>query len=230
MKFIYFLIWFSTSIHLFAQNNTQWAEQLYANKEFEKAKTQLNLYLEKQPNDSQANILLGKVYGQLNQWDLAAQTFKNLLNKQPDQADLHYYYGAALAMQAKNGSKLKALTKLNAIEHAFSESLVLNPKHIDAHWAFVTYYTELPGIVGGSLNKAKSYAKNLVTISPVDGHLAYGYIYEYEKNYIEAEKHFVKAHKIGNSKTTYKKLYDLYLNKLKNTQKAEQLQVEFNSK
>ena len=39
-----------------------------------------------------------------------------------------------------------------------------------------------------------------------------------------------KAHEIGNSKTTFEKLYDLYLNKLKDKAKANKLKEQFENK
>lgn len=67
----------------------------------------------------------------------------------------------------------------------------------------------------------------MFTISKVDGYLAYGYIDEYFKRFQMAEKNYLQAYKIGNSKTTFEKLYNLYIYKLKNTTKANQLKAEF---
>ncbi|GAK75276.1 TPR repeat precursor [Nonlabens ulvanivorans] len=70
--------------------------------------------------------------------------------------------------------------------------------------ALVQLYCELPGIVGGSLRTSRKYADELLKISPVDGHLAQGYIEEYDKEYRAAEKCYKKAIEIGGSLTTYK--------------------------
>ena len=76
-------------------------------------------------------------------------------------------------------------------------------------------YLELPGIIGGSEKKAQKYADELMVLSKVNGFLAKGYIDVYFKRYAKAEGNYKKAHEIGNSKITFEKLYDLYLNKLK---------------
>ena len=62
-----------------------------------------------------------------------------------------------------------------------------------------------------------------MAISPVEGNLANGYIAEYFKRYSEAEKFYSKAYEIGKSSKTYQKLYDLYKNKMKLKDKAENL-------
>ena len=66
-----------------------------------------------------------------------------------------------------------------------------------------------------------------MNLSKVDGYLAKGYIDVYFERYSKAETNYKKAHEIGNSNTTYEKLYDLYLNKMKNKTKANQLKQEF---
>ena len=78
----------------------------------------------------------------------------------------------------------------------------------------------MPAIVGGSEKKAAKSAEELLAISKVDGYLSKGYIDVYYKRYKAAEVHLLKAHQIGKSAITYSKLYDLYLNKLKNKSKA----------
>lgn len=213
----------------FGQESLSLAERFYNQKDYDQAKKQLQEIIKVNPQNEKAQILLGKVYGHLNQWELSVAQFKEIKDRKPQLADFQYLYGGALAMYAKNTSKFNALSKLSDIENSFLNAIKLNPKHIEAHWALVTYYTELPGIVGGSLKKAKSYAEALKQFSPVDGYLAYGYIYEYDKDYKSAEKYYLEAHKIGNSKTTFQKLYNLYLNKLKDTKKAQNLVQQFNS-
>ena len=52
----------------------------------------------------------------------------------------------------------------------------------------------------------------------------------YFSRYTKAEINYKKAHEIGNSKTTFEKLYDLYLNKLKDKTKAYKLKQEFENK
>jgi hypothetical protein len=116
---------------------------------------------------------------------------------------------------------------IDEVENAFLTAAKLDPKHVESRWALVMLYIELPGIVGGSEKKANKYADELMQISKVDGYLSKGYIDEYFERYIQAEKNYLKAHEIGNSKTTFKKLYNLYLNKLKNKAKANQLKEQF---
>ena len=118
-------------------------------------------------------------------------------------------------MKAKESNKFKALGLIDEVEEAFLTAAKLDSKHIETRWALVMLYLELPGIIGGSEKKAQKYADELTVISKVNGFLAKGYIDIYFKRYVKAESYYKKAHEIGNSKITFEKLYDLYLNKLK---------------
>jgi tetratricopeptide (TPR) repeat protein len=77
---------------------------------------------------------------------------------------------------------------------------------------------KLPGIVGGSTKKALKYADELEKLSPVDGYLAKGFIYDYNNDFQTSEKFYKQAVAIGGSVTCYQNLIDLYV---KNNQKEK---------
>jgi hypothetical protein len=133
-------------------------------------------------------------------------------------------------MKAKESNKFKALGMIDEVEESFLTAAKLDAKHVETRWALVMLYIELPAIIGGSEKKAQKYANELMTLSKVDGYLAKGYIDVYFSRYTNAESNYKKAHEIGNSKTTFEKLYDLYLNKLKDKSKANKLKLEFENK
>lgn len=148
----------------------------------------------------------------------------------PKNANYHYKYGGSLGMKAKSINKFKALALIDDIKLAFETAAKLDDKHLDVRWALVMFYVELPSIVGGSEKKSRIYADELLALSKVDGYLAFGYIDSYFKRYELAEKHYIKAHDLGQSQTTFEKLYDLYLNKMKNKNKAQELYKTFHKK
>ncbi len=151
-------------------------------------------------------------------WEAAAEAYQKLIAKNPNTARYHYKYGGALAMVAQSANKFKALTLINDIRGAFEKTIEIEPTHIEARWALIEYYIQLPAIVGGSEEKALSYAVQLSRLSPVDGHLANGHIAEFFKKYQSAEQHYKKAIAVGKSKTCYQKLANLY-NKMNQPEK-----------
>ncbi len=130
-------------------------------------------------------------------------------------------------MRAMEVNKLKALGMVGDMKEAFEKAIILNPKHIPARWALIEIYLQLPGFLGGSESRALEYSNELMQISSVDGYLSRGRIDEYFKRYTSAEKNYMKANEIGKSKITFQKLYNLYLNKLKDPKKAQELKRKF---
>ncbi len=213
---------------MFSQSNFEKAEKLYAENKLSEAKKLFDDYLKTNPNHSKAIEYLGDIAGKEQKWDEAITYYKKLKTKYPSTANYHYKYGGAMGMKAKSVNKFKALGMIDDIETAFLTASKLDAKHIDTRWALVMLYIELPAIVGGSETKAQKYATELMNLSKVDGYLAKGYIDVYFERYSKAETNYKKAHEIGNSNTTYQKLYDLYLNKMKDNTKANQLKNQFN--
>jgi tetratricopeptide (TPR) repeat protein len=218
------------SFSAFSQSNFEKAEKLYAQKKYYDAEKVFKEHLKTQPNHAKTLEYLGDIAGHQKKWDEAIIHYKKLKNSFPKAANYWYKYGGALGMKAKESNKFKALGMIDEVEESFLTAAKLDAKHVETRWALVMLYIELPAIIGGSEKKAQKYANELMTLSKVDGYLAKGYIDVYFSRYTNAESNYKKAHEIGNSKTTFEKLYDLYLNKLKDKSKANKLKLEFENK
>ena len=226
IKILFFVISFQTM----GETNFEKAEKLYRLEKYAQAKVLFESYLKENPNDYKTIEYLGDIAGHQMNWDEAIKDYKILKVTFPKSANYWYKYGGALGMKAKSVNKFKALGMINEVENSFLTAARLDPKHIDSRWALVMLYIELPGIVGGSEKKAQKYADELMVLSKVDGFLAKGYIDEYFERYNKAEANYIKAHEIGHSKTTFQKLYNLYLNKIKDKAKANKLKEQFENK
>ena len=218
------------SLIAFSQSNFEKGEKLFVQKKYNEAKQLFQDYLKSHPNHSKTIEYLGDIAGHQKKWDEAIDNYKKLKTSFPKIANYWYKYGGALGMKAKESNKFKALGMIDEVEESFLTAAKLDSKHIETRWALVMLYVELPAIIGGSEKKSQKYADELMILSKVDGYLAKGYIDIYFKRYTKAEINYKKAHEIGNSKTTFEKLYDLYLNKLKDKAKANKLKLEFENK
>lgn len=212
---------------MMAETDFDKAEKLYKQEKFDQAKVLFESYLKTNPTSYKTVEYLGDIAGHQKKWDEAIKHYKILKLQFPKTANYFYKFGGAMGMKAKSVNKFKALAMIDEIESSFLTAARLDSKHVESRWALVMLYIELPGIVGGSEKKAVKYADELMELSKVDGYLAKGYIDEYFNRYKKAEVYYLKAHEIGNSKTTFQKLYSLYLNKLKDKTKASKLKQQF---
>lgn len=215
------------SLQLMSNSDFEKAEKLFQQNKFVEAQLLFEKYLKENPTHTKTLEYLGDIAGANKNWDKAIMYYQKIKIQYPLNANYHYKYGGVLGMKAKEINKFKALSLLDDVEESFLTAAKLDPKHIDTRWALVILYIELPGIVGGSETKALKYADELMKLSKVDGYMAKGYIDEYFNRYSKAEINYKKAHEIGNSKTTFQKLYDLYLKKMKQPQKAAELKKQF---
>lgn len=196
---------------IFGQIDFAKIETMIAGQQYNKAENVLRDYLLTHPKNTKGIELLGDIYGHQKNWDAAIAQYHSLVLDHPDIANYHYKYGGALGMKALSISKIKALGIIGDVKTAFITASELDPNHIEVRWALVELYMQLPGIIGGSKTKALHYANELENLSVVDGYLAKGYIYEYDKEWIAAEKCYKQAIAEGGSLVCYGKLTHLYL-------------------
>lgn len=195
---------------IFSQSAMDDVEQLFKQKEFIKAEQVMTGYVSKNPKDLKGVELLGDAYGHQKKWDDAIGQYQRLVDRDANNANYHYKLGGSLGMKALSVSKLKALGLIGDIKNSFLKAAALDSKHIDARWALVELYMQLPGIVGGSKKKSLKYANELQLLSRVDGYLAKGYIFEYDDEPKLAENYYKKAIKVGGSLACFEKLTNLY--------------------
>ncbi|MGC6429542.1 MAG: tetratricopeptide repeat protein [Jejuia sp.] len=193
----------------FSQQELDEAKNLMENKQVEKAQNVILKFLDENPKDLKAIELLGDTYAIQKEWDKAKVEFEKLIEANPNIANYHYKYGGMLGMKALD-NKLKAIGLIGDIKKSFTKAAELDKNHIEARWALVEFYMQLPGIFGGSNTKALKYAEELEAISKVDGYLAKGYIYEYDDEPEHAEKYYKMAIMEGGSLTCFSKLSDFY--------------------
>lgn len=194
----------------FAQTSFERAENLFLKEEFSKAKPLFESYLDENPNHPKTMEYLGDVAGYAKDWDTAIHFYEQLVEMDETNANYHFKAGGAMGMKALEISRIRALSYIGDIRRYFEKAAWLDPNHIDTRWALVEFYIQLPGIIGGSEKKAIKYANQLAKISPVDGHLANGYIAEYSKRPQDAEQFYKNAIAVGGSMHTYEKLTNLY--------------------
>jgi tetratricopeptide (TPR) repeat protein len=220
MKKILFALLFLTGTVVYGQSAFAKAEQLYRAEKYDKALFSFSKLYEQDSTDLNVVERLGDIAGHKKDFETAMNYYKLLLEIKPKDAHYNFKYGGAMGLYAKGCSKLKALSMLDDIKMYLKRAARLDSNHIESRHALSQLYCELPGIVGGSIMKSRSYAVELLKLSPVDGHLAHGFIDEYEEDYGKAIASYSKAVETGGSLVTYRKLAAVYEDKLKNYEKA----------
>ena len=210
-QFLTFLLLFPLLI--WSQSNFNKAEKLFESGKYNQAQPIFESFLKENPSHLKTIEYLGDIAGHQKSWDKAIVYYKKLKQLKPSEANYYYKYGGALGMKAKESNKFKALGMIGEVKESFEKAIELNPKHIEARWALVMIYIQLPGIVGGSETKAIKYSNELLKLSPVDGYLSRGQIDEHFKRYSAAEQQYKRAIAAGSTKIGGQMLANLYKNK-----------------
>jgi tetratricopeptide (TPR) repeat protein len=210
---------------ILAQANFDKGEKLFKEGKYEQAQRVFESFLKENPNHFKTIEYLGDIAGHQKSWDKAILYYKKLKQLKPSEANYYFKYGGALGMKAKESNKFKALGMIGEVKGSFEKAIELNPKHIEARWALVIIYIQLPGIVGGSETKAIKYSNELLKLSPVDGFLSRGQIEEYFERYTAAEEQYKKAIAAGSTKVGVQMLANLYKNKMNQPEKATKIKI-----
>jgi tetratricopeptide (TPR) repeat protein len=199
---------------VWSQSNYSKAEKLFEVKKYDEAQPLFESFLKDNPSHLKTLEYLGDIAGHNKSWDKAIVYYQKLKQLKPSEANYFFKYGGVLGMKAKESNKFKALGMIGEVKESFEKAIELNPKHIEARWALVTIYIQLPGFVGGSESKAIKYSNELLKLSPIDGYLSRGQIDEHFKRYPAAEQQYKKAIAAGSTKVGGQMLASLYKNKM----------------
>jgi tetratricopeptide (TPR) repeat protein len=202
---------------MWSQSNFSKAEKLFEAGKYDQAQPLFESFLKENPSHLNTLEYLGDIAGHGKSWDKAIVYYRKLKQLKPSEANYYFKYGGVLGMKARESNKFKALGMIGEVKESFEKAIELNPKHIEARWALVMIYIQLPGFVGGSESKAIKYSNELLKLSPVDGYLSRGQIEEHFKRYTAAEQQYKKAIDAGSTKLGGQMLANLYKNKMKKT-------------
>ena len=101
----------------------------------------------------------------------AQEEFETLIEQRPEDANAHYWLGAAAGSLAANVSLFKAAGYARTVKKSFERAIELDPRHIEAHEGLVSFYLQAPRVAGGSKKKAAVIAQQLASFAPVQGGL-----------------------------------------------------------
>jgi len=205
MKKLFFAFALFTGLGCFSQPSFKEIHSALDQGKHETAKKLLQNRISKNPDDAVATAYLGDIAGFDKDWDAAISLYKSLANEYPDSVDYNFKYGAVLGMKALSVSKLQSVIYVSDIKTYLEKAVKLDPEHVEARRVLVELYVKLPGIIGGSISKAKTYADELKGLNKVDFYLAQAFIVNEDEGPEEAAPLFKKAIEVHLQLPSHKK-------------------------
>ena len=108
--------------------------------------------------------------------------------KTPQVAACHYGVGALTGMQIMSQGAMKAAFGIGSIRDSFVKALEIDPAFTPARGALVQYYLMVPGLMGGSVSKARDIAKAESQRAPEYGKVLDATILAYQDKPADAER------------------------------------------
>jgi tetratricopeptide (TPR) repeat protein len=125
--------------------------------------------------------------------DQAAKLFEQAVAAKPSSAEYHYYLGTAYGAQAQKAGMFGGFSLAKKTKGEFERATQLDPNYLEPRFALVDFYSIAPGIAGGSDEKALEQAGEIKKRNALEGHRAFGRIYNRQKKFDLARKEYVDA-------------------------------------
>jgi tetratricopeptide (TPR) repeat protein len=191
MRLIFPLLLLSCS--LFAQSSKiDQGKNLFEAKKYEEASKIFSAVDDENKDYAAAQYYLGRIAFDKKEYDDAADYFEEAVEANDKVADYHDWLGNTYGTIAQDANMIKQGMLAPKMKSAWENAIALDPKNLSARKSLIQFYLQAPSIMGGSIDKAKEVAKQIVKLNPAEGHRSLGNIYLKEEKPAEAEKEYLE--------------------------------------
>ena len=124
----------------------------------------------------------------------AVESGEDLVDDEPTYAPGYLWLANAYVYRIGQVGNFTRASMAPKLRRALERAIELDPDLHEARSALMGYYLQAPGIVGGSVDKAKAQIAELQRRDPPRGHFAQGQLAQYEKREDDARGHFLAAY------------------------------------
>lgn len=136
---------------------------------------------------------LGRIAFAQEDWETSIDWFERAVKIDERNAVYHMWLGRAYGREAQQASIFRKPSLAGKTKSAFERAVSLDPDNVDARLYLLEFYRRAPGIVGGSMKKAREQAEEVKKRNPYQGRILLGALYEDDKEYQSAEKEYLAA-------------------------------------
>src|SRR5436190_3012676 len=176
----------------FAQSKVEQAQKLYESRKYAEAISLLSAVKKDDKEFAGAQYWLGRVAYDQKRLDDAEEFFEEAVDADEKAPEYHNWLANAYAEIAQNANVFKQGLLAPKMKAQWEKAVELSPDYLEPRKSLIQFYLQAPGFMGGSIDKAKETAKQIMKINVAEGHLQMGNIYVKQKNIQEAEKEFLE--------------------------------------
>lgn len=173
------------------QSSVDKAKALFENKKYADASKLLEAIEDDHKDYAAAQFYLGRIAFEQKEYDDAADYFEEASEANDKVADYFLWLGDTYGTIAQDANVVRQGFLAPKMKNAWEKAIALDAKNISARESLIQFYTQAPGFMGGSFEKAKEVANQIIKLNPALGHRQMGNILVREKNIPAAEKEFI---------------------------------------
>lgn len=113
-----------------------------------------------------AKVDLILVEGKVARLDEGVKLAEQCIAGNPKNSECHEALGNVLGTKAEKGGMMAGISSLGKIRDSFKKAIELDPKNFSAANSLMTFYLEVPGLMGGSNSKAKDVIAETQKVNP----------------------------------------------------------------
>jgi len=127
----------------------------------------------------------------------AQERFEQAAELQPKDANGQFWLGESCFEHIDDVGMLSKMSLASEGRKAFEKALALDPNHVGARVGLIQFFSQAPGFAGGSMDKAKATANELLALpgkrGEYQGQMALAGLAAQESNWAEMSRHYVAA-------------------------------------
>lgn len=186
-------------------------QRLITDQKYDDAKAEVRTQLARNAKDDGALHCMGRILVAQDNSKEAIGWFEKAIDANDRASAHHLWLANCLGDQADHTSKIKLPFLARRIKGEFDRAVQLDPTSIDARHGLIEYYSQAPGVMGGSMDRAKEQAREILKLSEWRGHYEMARLLERDKNVADAEKEYAAAVTAApDSTATYQYLGSFY--------------------
>ena len=167
--------------------------KLFEEQKYDEAKKIFEQIAGEDPKNPKPFAYVGQIYLIQGDYEQSIQWYKKALELDETNSHYHFQLGQAYGIKAERANIFKKAGAAKNVKKEFAKAVELDSLNIGARFGLMQYYLMAPGIMGGDKDEAKKQAGEIQKINQAEGHLAFGVIYEREKNFEGAEREYQQA-------------------------------------
>jgi tetratricopeptide (TPR) repeat protein len=145
------------------------AIQAFESRQDRAALAQLQAAVKAAPDDAELHDYLGRAWLRATQVEPAVAALTRAVELAPERSEYHRRLASALGQQFQQANVFRKAGIGLRVKRHMDRALELDPNSVEAREALLRFYAQVPGIAGGSMDKAREQAAAITRLSPADG-------------------------------------------------------------